>query len=67
MCENTTVIVGYNQREYELCTMAGASECLWCTHGQLDKSAWERFIAEVKTRYGVLIPPNSIGKNRLKL
>jgi hypothetical protein len=40
--------------------IAGAPECLWCTHGKPDYKTWLEFIRVVKEMFGLTISVNSI-------
>ncbi|MFA0809335.1 hypothetical protein [Microbulbifer epialgicus] len=33
--------------------MAGAPECLWCTHGKPDYKTWQEFIKFVRHQFGI--------------
>jgi hypothetical protein len=35
--------------------LAGASECLWCTHGKPDHKIWCEFILAVKEHFGIVL------------
>jgi hypothetical protein len=40
--------------------LAGASECLWCTHGKPDYVTWCKFILEVEKHFGLKLSIDSI-------
>lgn len=40
--------------------IAGAPECLWCTHGRPDYQTWQGFVESVNEHFGVLLSIDAI-------
>lgn len=40
--------------------LAGASQCLFCTHGTAGRSEWEQFREAVRKHHGIDVPEDAI-------